>query len=480
MNRIFKFKLIVITIFLGVSIVFYEKLFSMSTQTIYHYNITLVFVVALCFGIIFAIALYNLSIFMYIRDKQHLYYALAQFSVLLFLANLDSLYIAPFDEIFKLKTLMLFGVSQLLILIFSLLFLNEFFKAYEIRQLKIVIQSILYIALFDMLLTLVFSHNVVTKFLPIFIFIWLVLSEANRLVSRRDVAFNLIMVGWYVVLLVVLFEYMGFINFTGIIFPFLHIAFSLESIFLSIAISYKFKLLEKENQLQQTLLYQKARMANIGEMVSMIAHQWRQPLHYISFGLMNLKSGLQNNEKGLDILKKLHEQLKYMSNTIEDFRNFYNPSKAKITFSLYESSQCSAKIVKNALDIAEIVLQIDVKEDCTLYGNQNELEQVVLNLINNAKDAHIERKTVQPYIKIIIQKEMMTIQDNAGGIKDKHIHKIFEPYFTTKENSDGIGLYLSKKIVEEEFGGYITVASNTIGTTLRLMFFNKPQKKSLL
>ncbi len=104
MNRIFKFKLIVITIFLGVSIVFYEKLFSMSTQTIYHYNITLVFVVALCFGIIFAIALYNLSIFMYIRDKQHLYYALAQFSVLLFLANLDSLYIAPTIKLCKIHT----------------------------------------------------------------------------------------------------------------------------------------------------------------------------------------------------------------------------------------------------------------------------------------------------------------------------------------------------------------------------------------
>jgi hypothetical protein len=126
-NFIFKLKLILITIFLGVSIPFYELLFSRSTEALYTYDIHLVFVVALCFGILIAVSVYNLTLYFYIQSKQYLYYSLAQLSVLFFFINLDSLYIAPFDAIFGLKSLVLFDLSQLLILTFSLLFLQTFF-----------------------------------------------------------------------------------------------------------------------------------------------------------------------------------------------------------------------------------------------------------------------------------------------------------------------------------------------------------------
>lgn len=469
-NFVFKLKLILITIFLGVSLPLYELFFNRSTNTLYHYDISLVFVVAMCFGILIAVSIYNLTLYFYIKSKQYLYYSLAQLSVLLFFINLDSLYIAPFDEIFQLKSLVLFDLSQLLILGFSLLFLKEFFKPYQLETISKIIQITLYIPLVDFVILLIFGKTVITKFLPIFIVIWFVLSEANRLVKKRDIAFNFVIFGWYVVLFVVAIEYLGFIHWIGVIFPYLHVAFAIESIFLTTAIAYKFKLLENEKQLQQTLLYQRSRLANMGEMVSVIAHQWRQPLHYISFGLLNLKRELKENEKGIQITQKLNDQLIYMSDTIENFRNFYNPSKEKRNFELSDAVNASVKIVQSALNLAEIQLTLHEKKGFSLYGNQNEIEQVILNLINNAKDAHLSRQTTEARIDIIINAPQLIVLDNAGGIEKKHLRKIFQPYFSTKENSDGIGLYLVQKIVEEEFNAKIEVRSEEGSTQFILSF----------
>ncbi|SFV61498.1 Putative two-component sensor histidine kinase [hydrothermal vent metagenome] len=106
------------------------------------------------------------------------------------------------------------------------------------------------------------------------------------------------------------------------------------------------------------------------------------------------------------------------------------------------------------------------------YGNRNEFEQVILNLLNNAKDAFIERKIETPFIEITIGDNGLSIRDNAGGIEKKNLDKIFNPYFSTKKDSDGIGLYISKMIVEQEMGGRLRVSTDESGT-LFVMEFNK-------
>jgi signal transduction histidine kinase len=461
MDKALKIKLTLIFILLLIAIFNYEQIFIKNTDAIHSYGNIKFMVATICFGVIASTSIYNFALYSYMRSRQHLYYALAQLFTLVFLINLDSLFIKPFDEVFGLKSLFLFDISQVLMLFFSLLFIKEFLRTYHGDKLHELINIILYIAIFDFVFALIFSHTIVTKFIPIFIPIWLVLSEARRLIKDKDVPFYYLLFGWGFVLFVVAVEYIGFVQFTGIVFPFLHVALALDSIILSLAISYKFKLLEDDRRIQQTLLLQQSRLASMGEMISIVAHQWRQPLNFLSFSLMNIKKNTKGAEQ---TIKEASNQLQYMSKTIENFRNFYNPSKEKGEFDI--KSAC-----ENAVKIANISVQINELNPFTFYGNKNEFEQVILNIVNNAREAKKDAK-----IEIIIDKATITICDNAGGIDKKNIDKIFEPYFSTKKESDGIGLYIAKTIVEREMGGKLSVENKNGGAVFMITL---PYKKAI-
>ncbi len=448
MDRALKIKLIFVFAVFIISLFNYQQIFTQSSEAIYSYGNGRLMVVAICFGVIASTAVYNLALYGYMRSRQHLYYALAQLFTLIFLINLDALFIKPFDEIFGFKSPFLFDTSQLLMLLFSLLFIKEFLRSYHAEKLYGLIDIIIYIAMVDFVFALVFSHTVISKFIPIFIPIWLVLSEARRVVKDKDIPFYYILFGWGFVLFMVAIEYVGFVNFTGIVFPFLHVALALDSIILSLAISYKFKLLEDDRQLQQTLLLQQSRLASMGEMISIVAHQWRQPLNFLSFSLMNIKKHTTGAE---ETIKEASNQLQYMSRTIDNFRDFYKPSKEKEEFDIREACENIATIANAQVKIREI-------KPFRFYGNKNEFEHLVLNIINNAKDAKADVN-----IEITIDKPTITISDDAGGIDNKYINKIFEPYFSTKDGNDGIGLYIAKTIVERVMGGKLSVKNGSKG-----------------
>ncbi|CAA6815737.1 MAG: PUTATIVE TWO-COMPONENT SENSOR [uncultured Sulfurovum sp.] len=472
MDKVIAFKLFLITLYLFIAInYFYDAHFPTNTQTLYHYDLLPFMVANICFGIIISAAIYNLALYVYVKHQEYLYYALAQLSTFFFLMNLDSLHISPFDTLFNLKSLMLFDFSQLLMLFFSILFLQSFFKRYQIEKLRPMINIIVVLILFDSFFLLFFSHMLIFKFIPIFIPILFILSEIYRTIEKKDTPFYLIILGWSFVLMTVSLQYIGVLDYFKIAFPFFHIAIAVESIALSLAIAYKFKLLEEEHHNQQALLLQQSRLANMGEMVSSIAHQWRQPLNIFSFGLMNIKRQSKENQKVIDIIQKLNNQLQYMSSTIEDFRNFYNPSKIKHHFSVHEALMNSQTIARSFLEDEEITLDINVKEDFNLFGNKNELEQVFLTLISNAKDAFKIREIQEKrFIYISINSQNINIKDNAGGIDKKNLKHIFKPYFSTKKNSDGIGLHIAKLIIEKEFNGNLSVESHKDETKFTLNF----------
>jgi len=237
-------------------------------------------------------------------------------------------------------------------------------------------------------------------------------------------------------------------------------------IFVSIRdITERMKLVNERIQ-QEQLLIQQSKMAAMGEMLGNIAHQWRQPLSQLSGLFMDLDSAYTFGELNRKYMNKsvneANDIIEYMSRTIDDFRNFFNPNKRKENFFLNEALNQAVKIILSSLESHNISLHVEIKDELSLYGYENEYAQVILNLLSNAKDILIERKIVNPKIDVTIyakdNKTCLSIHDNAGGIDENIKTKIFEPYFTTKyDYGTGIGLYMSKVIIEKNMSGHITV-----------------------
>jgi len=206
-------------------------------------------------------------------------------------------------------------------------------------------------------------------------------------------------------------------------------------------------------------------------MIGNIAHQWRQPLSQLSGLFIDIESAYDYKELNKKYLQNRVEEandlLEYMSKTIDDFRNFFNPNSLKEEFIIKHSVENAIKIVKSTLNFHNIELIINIDESLKIEGFKNEYSQAVMNIISNAKDVFIDKKIQNPQIKIYIRKTekiALCIEDNAGGIDEDIIDKIFDPYFTTKyEYGTGIGLYMTKMIIEDKMNGSIFVKNSTDG-----------------
>jgi signal transduction histidine kinase len=231
------------------------------------------------------------------------------------------------------------------------------------------------------------------------------------------------------------------------------------------------KLKQKE---QEQILIQQTRLAAMGEMIGNIAHQWRQPLNALGLVFQNLKFSYEIGELNDEVINrtvgKANILTNNMSKTIDDFRNFFRPNKEKEYFDINKGVLDAIDLVESTFEHHNIKLEkIFEKEKVEVLGFPNEFSQVILNIISNAKDALVENKIENPTVKIEtkIQNEFVfiSIKDNACGIKDEIINKIFEPYFTTKNEvqGTGIGLYMSKIIIEKNMNGQIIVENTHEG-----------------
>jgi signal transduction histidine kinase len=254
---------------------------------------------------------------------------------------------------------------------------------------------------------------------------------------------------------------------------------------------------EHEVEYQKAMLFQQSKLAAMGEMIDNIAHQWRQPLNMLGVIIQDLE---YNYKSGKIDQKYLHstttdsmEQILFMSQTIEDFRNFVKPDQKNGPFDLNHSIEQALHLLSGMFKTHNIHVDISYSDlPITIVGSESEFKQVIINILHNARDALIENNIISPTIVIRIIEDTthvsVTFYDNGGGISSEIIERIFEPYFTTKEEGkgSGIGLYIAYSIIRMKMGGRINVSNIEDGTlftiTLPLMkdtFSSDYQEQSL-
>ncbi|MDD4505292.1 MAG: HAMP domain-containing sensor histidine kinase [Sulfurospirillaceae bacterium] len=233
--------------------------------------------------------------------------------------------------------------------------------------------------------------------------------------------------------------------------------------------------MKKENEVneKERMLIHQSKLANMGEMIGNIAHQWRQPLSELSAILIAIEllyeRGKLNVEKLSQKIEAGQKQISFMSHTIEDFRNFFSLGKQKKVYDLDEPVREALHLIASALHHNHIEIALHVSTQIQVDGYANEIAQAVLNILSNAKDTLIEREIIAPKIIVRIEEEngkgIIAIEDNAKGILIEPIEKIFEPYFSTKhaKSGTGIGLYMCKTIIEKNNQGELHVNNTSQG-----------------
>ena len=234
----------------------------------------------------------------------------------------------------------------------------------------------------------------------------------------------------------------------------------------------------EKSRKKSEILFRQNRLSSMGEMLANIAHQWRQPLNELSINLFKLKHAKDKND--FDVVYEYSKNIiKSMSCTIDDFRNFFSTNVLSENFSLSNAVKKAEMLCHEALASSNVQVNFDLENDSEIVGKENQIIQVILNLIVNAKDAYNEQKNRKKsecelsIVKISLKKSakfaIVEIKDQAGGIKNDILENIFLPYFTTKHQNigTGLGLYMCRKILDK-MGGKIT-AQNINGGTMFIL-----------
>jgi len=234
---------------------------------------------------------------------------------------------------------------------------------------------------------------------------------------------------------------------------------------------------EVDKQLtQEDMLLRQSRMASMGEMIDAIAHQWRQPLMNINAVMMNLDRGIEKQQDITQLKEKVLEVFSltsHMSHTIDDFRNLLKVEKEKSEFLVSDVITTVLHLIKS--NLKGIHISSDLKDDIMIKSYKSELSQVIITLLSNASEVlnmkNIEDKKIHIRLSYRNEHAILNIEDNAGGIEDENLTKIFDPYFTTKKQTGGtgLGLYIAKIIVEHSMEGKLLVHNKNDGVSFSII-----------
>ncbi|MCG3657144.1 HAMP domain-containing histidine kinase [Aliarcobacter butzleri] len=399
---------------------------------------------------------YTLIRYIYSKEIFYISYCFMQIFSLVYIVAYSKLYqISYFVQEF----------SLVLASIFAVIFAVNYYEGKFLPKVSNYKELILNTFLLNVVILTAFYHYILFEYLP-YTIIYAILFISIIFNLKQGFKPTLIyVIGWSVFCIVLfIFDFKN--RYIGLgYFDLVLVVFALEAMLFTISIAYKYNDLKKQNKEFEKMILQQSKFVKSGEMIANITHQFRQPLNNISYILINLKKRFESEKLDKIFFDKkvnqANEQVSFLSKTIDDFKEFYLQEKEKDDFLVKDSIQNALTILNPDLqkDNINLNLKFETFEDIKIFGVKNELSQVILSLVSNSIDALKNRHNPKISINVVSSSAEVIIEilDNAGGIKAKNLKKIFEPYFSTKEEGTGIGLYLSKIIIEESFGGKLQV-----------------------
>ncbi|MGA1932088.1 sensor histidine kinase [Arcobacter sp. YIC-464] len=427
----------------------------------------------LAYGIIFSAFLYYLVIYFSTSRVCFLYYSCMQLFVLLSLIGFVYFSFQPYPKQTPQAFVDIFETAAFM---FTFLFAKEILDAKRIMPIvNHILSFFVLINALDILLILIFKYSILYEYIDFYISFLVPCLAGIIALSKGKKEALFYTIGWFTLFVFVFSYEYDLIPLSGIYT--IHIAAPLESLIFSFALAFMLKNLVKKQNEQEKMLIHKSKLASIGEMINNIAHQWRQPLMHLSYINMNLQMSSENSEFDKDFfvkkIKESNSQIKFMSKTIDDFRDFYQVEKQMQEFSVKNACSLAINILTPTLQKRNIIIDLDLKEEINILGYENEFAQVILNFLTNSIDKFIQNKQEICKIHITIQKQknklITEVCDNAGGIELENLDEVFDAYFTTKQRGSGIGLYMSRLIIKEHFKGDIKVSNTKNGACFKII-----------
>ena len=433
-----------------------------------NYDITMILFYGITFGIVFMTIIYTLI--RYIASRELIYISYC------FMQVFSLGYIVLYSNLFYENQ-----IIQYIFLLFAtfsaIVFALSFYKGKFLPTIKNSKELIINTILLNIVILTSLYHYILFEYIPYTVIYAILFISVVFNIKDGHKPTLVYVIGWSIFcFLLFIFNFKHIYTESGLL-DIVLVAFALEAILFTISISYKYTNLQQQKIDYENMLLQQSKLAKIGEMIGNIAHQFRQPLNNISYILMNLRKKFSNNKLEESYFNKktnqIDKQLQFLSTTIDHFKEFYTPSKKFETFMLKEAINNSISILSAELKRKNITLSCEFKinENVKIEGIKNELSQVILSILTNASDAlsNIE----SPHIDIVVHSNeaevIIDIKNNGKQIEKQNIDKIFEPYFSTKDDGTGIGLFLSKIILEKSFRGDIKVKNIEEGVVFTLL-----------
>lgn len=431
--------------------------------------------------ILFSLALYNLVLFIFIKRKEFAYYSMYLFNAAL---GLSYMYGIIFNNlnIYGNSTLW-FNITAILVSPLLILFVKALFDTKNTR-ISDILNSVIYLSAVFLFVALFFNLEFIIKIIGIlFVYTFLVLLYTGMYFYKKKHPLSSIFLYAYIIYIismgVTLYLLMGYTSYNTFIYHASGLGLIFEALLFSYLINYRIKLLEEDLTKHKHTLILKNKKAQMGDMIAAISHQLKQPLTSISSISTVLQYQLEKNKSISSSylenkLLKIDEKIVFLIKTIDDFINFFNPNKRDKDIDLRD-------VINKAVYLSsEDMLSNDIKIELNLHFYKkikvydNELLHVLLNLIQNSKEAFIKNNIEFRVIKILLDtfnnKTIITVSDNAGGILETNIEKVFDEFYTTKEESEGsgLGLYLCKIILNEQLNASIKLERINNGTIFRI------------